>query len=273
MDDGRADTPAVIPARTDPWPWRLIGDLRTAVAFCTCLPVGAAATATDARHFVAASWALPVAGAFVGAAGGLVYWFAWHVGLPAAPAAALALAATLALTGALHEDGLADTADGLGGGSRENKLAIMRDSRIGTFGACALGMSLLLRWTALVSFTEPGRAVTALIAAHVASRAALPAFLRIIPPARADGLSATAGRPSRGSVGIAAALAAALLGVLLGPAALPEVFALLMITGWLLGLLAMRQFGGQTGDVLGALEQAAEIVVLLLAVVQAKGAP
>ncbi len=88
----------------------------------------------------------------VGLIGAVVYVLAHRAGLPAWPAAALSVAATLFATGCLHEDGLADTADGFGGGkTREQKLDIMRDSRIGTYGVCALALSLLIRVSALAS--------------------------------------------------------------------------------------------------------------------------
>ncbi|MBN8881520.1 MAG: adenosylcobinamide-GDP ribazoletransferase, partial [Salana multivorans] len=105
---------------------------------------------------------------------------------------ALALAAGMAATGCLHEDGLSDVADGFGGGkTREHKLEIMRDSRIGTYGTAALGLSLLLRWSALAGLAGPVEVLAALIAAHCASRALLGAFMHLLPRARADGGSLT----------------------------------------------------------------------------------
>src|SRR5205823_1129594 len=97
------------------------------------------------------SWAAPVAGAAVGLLGAMVYWIGHLMGLPPFLSAGLVLAATLAVTGCLHEDGLADTADGFGGRDRVRKLEIMRDSRIGTYGVCALVLSLLLRAGALAA--------------------------------------------------------------------------------------------------------------------------
>ena len=115
--------------------------------------------------------------------------------LPPLPAAALAVAATVAVTGALHEDGLADVADGFGGGAtRERKLEIMRDSRIGTYGVCALILSFILRISALTNLGDPALVTAVLVAAHAAARAPIPAFMRLVPAARTDGLSADAGR-------------------------------------------------------------------------------
>jgi adenosylcobinamide-GDP ribazoletransferase len=253
---------------------RLAGDLRTSLAFCTRLPLAGKGAAPGAGEVASASWAFPVAGALVGGAGGLAYWLAFRIGLPPGPAAVLALAATLALTGCLHEDGLADTADGFGsGGSRERQLAIMRDSRIGTYGACALVMSLLLRWSALAAVADPVHVLLALVAAHAAARGALPVFMRVIPAARPDGLSAAAGRPSMQSAVTAPILGALALGLAFNPAAGVVGAALLGAAGAAIGRLTLRQIGGQTGDVLGALEQVGEIIVLLLAAVLARTGP
>ena len=159
-----------------------------------------------------AIWALPLAGLVVGAVGALVYAVAHRLGVPAWPAAALAIAATLAVTGCLHEDGLADTADGFGGGAtRERKLDIMRDSRIGVYGVCALAVSILIRAGALASLADPGWVAWALLAAHGAGRARRCRLLMFfVAPARADGLSVTAGQPSREQ-----AIAGAVLGILI----------------------------------------------------------
>jgi adenosylcobinamide-GDP ribazoletransferase len=243
----------------------LITDLKVALSFSTRLPlvhrlpIGGADVAR-------AVWALPVAGACVGVAGALVYWLACRVGVPATPAAALALAATMAVTGCLHEDGLADIADGFGGGSgRERKLEIMRDSRIGTYGACALVLSLLLRVGALASLALPVRVACALLAAHIGARAIMPAFMWFVPPARREGLSADAGRPAAARVIIAAALGAVAVGVGLGPAPGLTAVVLVLLAAALVARLSLRQIEGQTGDVLGALEQVAEILILLVA--------
>ena len=194
----------------------------------------------------------------VGLVGALVYWIAIRANAAPLPAAAITLAATLLLTGAMHEDGLADTADGLGGKTREQKLEIMRDSRIGTFGACALAISLLLRWSTIADIAEPHFVAVALIAAHVAARACLPAFMHLVPPARNDGLSSGAGQPPFPSV-----IASLLLGTIcllfaFGPTGTAITLLMLFLAALLLARLATRQFGGQTGDVLGAMEQIGE---------------
>ena len=240
-------------------------DLKAAVLFLTRLPFGGAMPDTGAA-ITRAAWAFPIVGIVVGLIGAVVYALAERVGLPAWPAAALTVAATMAVTGCLHEDGLADTVDGFGGGStRERKLEIMRDSRIGVYGVAALTLSILLRVSALASLGAPSHVALALIGAHGAARAVVPVFMFLLPPARSDGLSAGAGRPPLESV-----VAAVVLGILilllclggsLGLAALIVLAAATALLAW----LTLSQIGGQTGDVLGALEQTSEIIVLLVA--------
>lgn len=217
------------------------------------------------RSLAAAIWAAPLAGLAVGLIGAVVYATAERFGLAMGPAAALALAATLLTTGCLHEDGLSDVADGFGGGkSRGGKLEIMRDSRIGAYGASALALSLLIRWSAISEFADPTQALLALIAAHAASRGLLGAFMHLLPPARSDGLSAGAG-----SVSAEAAIAGAVLGaiplLLLGPGGAIVAIVLLGLLFAAFRALCLNQIDGQTGDTIGALQQLGEIAVLLVA--------
>jgi len=243
----------------------LVRDLRIAISLCTRLPVAPAA-AVGEGDIARASWAFPIAGALIGLIAAAVYWLAERLHIPPSPASVLALATTIFLTGAMHEDGLADTADGFGGGAtREKKLEIMRDSRIGTFGACALGLSLLLRWSALAALEDVRSVAIALIVAHGAARAVLPAFMSLVASARSDGLSSGAGQPPPASVAVALGLGIVALAIGFGLSAMLTGIVALAGIGLLLAWLALKQIGGQTGDVLGALEQAAEAAVLLLA--------
>ena len=247
------------------WVGRGTGDLMVALGFYTRLPFPQHG-AYGGGELAQASWAAPVAGALVGAIGALAYGLAHVAGLGPLPAAGVTLVATLLVTGALHEDGLADTADAFGAGaSPEARLAIMRDSRIGTFGACALILSIGLRWAALASIAGPMRAAAALVAAHAAARAMPPLLMLLIPPARTDGLSADAGLPRADSVAGAALLG--LVALLFGLGFLNGLIAAALLALCLAGMrwLALNKVGGQTGDVLGALEQVSEVVVLLVA--------
>jgi len=240
-------------------------ELKASVAFCTRLPLPREAPIAGSV-LARASWAFPVAGLIVGLVGAVVYALAHKLGLPAWPAAALAVAATMLATGCLHEDGLADTADGFGGGkTREQKLDIMRDSRIGAYGVCALVSSLLLRVSILASLPNAHLVVWALIASHAAARATMPVLMFLLPPARSDGLSFEAGHPPGGSVAAAAVLGLLVLMLCLHPARAIMALIFLLVVIALMTWLSMRQIDGQTGDVLGALEQVSEIVVLLVA--------
>jgi adenosylcobinamide-GDP ribazoletransferase len=242
----------------------LIADLRIGISLCTRFPVGTSASLDDGE-VARASWAFPVAGILIGLVGALAYWVAIRLNVAPIPAAALALATTMALTGAMHEDGLADSFDGLGGKTREQKLEIMRDSRIGTFGMLALVITLLLRWSTLADIAEPRYVAIALVCAHASARAGMTAFMHLVPLARADGLSSGAGRPPGQCV--AAALAIAIFCLLFGFGAKGAMIALLLLAlaGIITARIAVRQIGGQTGDVLGAFEQVGEAIVLLIA--------
>lgn len=239
-------------------------DFAVATALLTRLPTGT--TEIEEGAIAAAGWAFPLVGAGIGALTALAFFIAELLGCGAGVAALLAVLAGLAITGALHEDGLADTVDGFGGGrSRDDKLRIMRDSRHGSFGILALVVGVALRTAALAAIGDAIHVGLALVAAHAVSRGALPLPMRFLAPARADGLGATAGRPSAVVAAIAAALAALIALALLGPA---RGVVSLLLTAAALGLaalLARRQIGGYTGDVLGFFQQIGEIVMLLVA--------
>lgn len=247
------------------WFEERFGEIRASLAFCTRLPL--LPSAPEAGGAIGkAAWAFPIAGILVGLIGALVYGIAHRLGLSPWPAAALSVAATLLATGCLHEDGLADTADGFGGGrTREQKLDIMRDSRIGTYGVCALLLCLLLRIGVLASFFDTRSVLWAIIAAHVGARAAVPALMALLPPARSDGLSFEAGQPSGAGIAAAALIGLVVVALCLRPRRAIVALILLAVAVALMAWLSSRQIGGQTGDVLGALEQVSEILVLLVA--------
>lgn len=244
-------------------PRALRADILACLAFYTRFPMNAGDPA--GRSFAAAQWAAPVAGLAVALCGAAVYALASLLALPAQLAALLAVAATMLASGALHEDGLSDTLDGFGGGrARERKLEIMRDSRIGSYGAAALAFSILLRAGALAAVAAPSAVLWALVAAHMASRALMPLFLHLVAPARTDGLAAGVGVVPR-ETAVAALVIGGLSLLPLGLTA--ALVAAVLLAAWFVVLrrLAERQIGGHTGDVLGALEQGGEILVLLAA--------
>jgi adenosylcobinamide-GDP ribazoletransferase len=252
-------------AQLDGWLAERADELKVAVQFLTRLPF-VTATSPDASGISRAAWSFPVVGAGIGLGAAVIYALAHKLGVPPWPAAALSIAGTLLATGCLHEDGLADTADGFGGGAtRERKLEIMRDSRIGTYGVCALVVALLLRGGALAGLADTGAVAFALIAAHGGARAVTMAFMALVPPARSDGLSASAGTPPSHSVLAAAVLGVLIIAVCLGLLHAFVAVILLAIVAALLAWLSLTQIEGQTGDVLGAVEQTSEIAILLVA--------
>jgi len=253
-------------------PQRAARDLLACLRFFTRLPLPAPAfeaPAHGAPDLSRIGWMAPVAGALIGAVGALALIIAQGLALPHFIGAALAVAALVGVTGALHEDGLADVADGFGGGvTRERKLAIMRDSRIGAFGALALGLSLTLRIGAVASLLDQGlgAASAALILAGAAGRAFALAPLALLDPARADGLGSGVGRLAGGAwpAGFGAFLIAAVAGIVaLGFTEAILACGLALAAALAIVALARRQIGGQTGDVAGAAEQAAEIACLV----------
>ena len=250
--------------------WSLLGELRdwrdeihASAIFLTRLPIrweGEMPPDLAARSLRAG----PVVGAAIGLVAGLVFLLLAALGVPVMASALVAVAAQMLLTGALHEDGLADLTDGLGGGdSRDSKLAIMRDSRIGSFGALALIVAVIARVTAIAAIPNGWGPVAALIAAGAASRASWPVLMAWLPPARADGLAASHGRQPTDRLAATVAVAAlvSLLVLPLGQALAGLLAAALAIAG--LGLLVVRQIGGYTGDVLGAAQQSVEIAMLI----------
>ena len=246
----------------DNTPAAWLDDLRVAAIFFTRVPIqrdGALELGDLAR-----AWrVVPAIGVPIGLVGAIVYSLAYGLGLPALAAAILAVLTTALVTGALHEDGLGDFADGSGGDSAERRIEIMRDSRIGAFGTLALIFSVGLRVAALAAIAKPMAVILALIVAHAVSRAAIPVAMDRMTPAAPLGLGAGAGAPDRTSVVIAAITAGALALILLGVG--PGVAALIAagLAAFAMAAAAERLLGGFTGDVLGAVQQAAEAAMLL----------
>jgi adenosylcobinamide-GDP ribazoletransferase len=230
-----------------------VSALAAAVAFLTRIPTGG-------RSFeVGAGAALfPVVGAAVGAAvGGTAFGLAQIV--PSLAAAGIALAVGALLTGALHLDGLADTADALGARSRERALAIMRDHAIGTYGAGALVLDVLVKAAALAALAGRSRVVLEALAAGALSRAVPVVLALALPPVRADG----AGAAFR--VTPVAAIAAVVLAGALAVPADALLIAVAAAAAVAIGAWFHRWLGGRTGDTLGAAVELAETAVLVAA--------
>lgn len=234
-----------------------------AIAFLTRVPVPVDADAMDVGR--AARW-FPLVGGAIGGAGALAAWALRDLlSVPPGLCAALLVALGAWVTGAIHFDGLADTADGFGGGrSRDAVLRIMRDPAIGSFGATALVLVVTTKVTALAVLLERGAALPFLVAAPAIARWTIAALAAWLPYARAEGglgQAVTGGRNTAGPIvatGITALIAGAALGVGAIAAWTPAV-----LTMALLARAARRRIGGVTGDVFGASVELTETSVLV----------
>ena len=250
----------IMPDRFRPRP----GDLLTALALLTRLPLPSQPfDSADARPAAHAAWAYPLAGLAVGGVAALMGWLALLAGLPPAAAALLMLGTGTVLTGAMHEDGLADCADGFWGGwTVARRLEIMKDSQIGTYGVAALILSYGLRAAALIPLVSAGSSFAALIGAAVVSRAGMVAVMHGLPSAREGGLSRQTGRVPRPAAIIACALCLAAIPFL--PASGLAVIGAAVLAPLAVAGIARAKIGGQTGDVLGATQQCSETALLLV---------
>lgn len=231
-----------------------------ALAFLTRLP-GGLHPDDESSLGGAVPW-FPAVGLLVGALVGVAHLLLGE-GLSPLTASAITVGISALVTGAFHEDGLADTFDGLGGHTVERRLEIMRDSRIGTFGAVALGVVLLLRIVNLAAL-GPADGFIALVAANGLARAGAVALMVMAPQARGSGLgSAYASRIDRRVVAIVL-IGLAVAAAVLGPIGVVWLFGL-AVTAVVVAVTARRAFGGITGDVLGCVEQLGEVVVLVIA--------
>lgn len=236
-----------------------LADLRSALGLLTRLPLPQSNAAPRGAQ---AAWAWPVAGAIIGGLAAMVALLALCLGVSPAVAAAITIAAQAMLTGAMHEDGLADTADGLWGGwDKARRLEIMKDSHIGSYGVLALILVTLARWSALAALLETGSVFAAIIAVACVSRAPMAVLMAWLPNARNGGLSKAVGRPSVNTAATALCLAIAICFVLVGWQAISMVIATAFVSLGL-GLVARAKIGGQTGDILGAAQQIAEAAAL-----------
>ncbi|MFT5650135.1 MAG: adenosylcobinamide-GDP ribazoletransferase [Yoonia sp.] len=246
---------------SDKGPLVALSDIPAAIGLLTRLPVRVDTDRATARG-AAAAWAYPIVGLIVGGIAAIGMIIAGAIGLPASAVALIGVATVTIITGAMHEDGLADTADGLWGGwDPVHRLKIMKDTYIGTYGVIAIVLSLVMRWLLLTELVDLG-AGTALIAAAMLSRAAMVGVMAWLPNARESGLSRAVGRPTLAVTLIAVAIAAVgaigFIG-LLGVFAAAAVF----VTAAGCGAIAKTKIGGQTGDILGFVQQMTEISVLL----------
>jgi len=239
-------------------------DIRTATGFMTRLPVTWPEN-TGMADLARAAWSYPFVGAIVGVLTGVVFWIAMASGLPTMAVIIIAIAFQVLTTGGLHEDGLADVADGIGGGNTiQQKLEIMRDSRIGSYGVLALILFITLKAALLMAPVDISDTVYLWISAMVLSRAVLPMVMVVFNPARGDGLGAGAGKPTPANAGWALLWGGVLSGFLLPWGLAITTIITACLCGFLIAAWAKKQIGGYTGDVLGAVVSMVELTILFV---------
>lgn len=242
---------------SDTGPIALI-DIPVALVFMTRLPLPALPASAFERGNIA-TWAYSFAGLVLGILTALIWLVSGWLGFSPTLQAGVSLAALALMTGALHEDGLADTADGFwGGNDTTRRLEIMKDSRIGSYGVLALVFVIGLRWFGL---TETG--ISALIAASCLSRAILPVMMYFGPFARQDGLAKSVGRPPKTSVVVSVVIALAVAWACVGGVGMLIAALAVFLVGECMHKLAKYKVGGVTGDVLGATQQLTDLAALL----------
>lgn len=236
-----------------------------ALQFLTRLPLPGANTCS-AQHIAASVRYYPLVGALIGGLCAAVFWLA-DLWLPGLLAVLLSVAAGLAATGALHEDGLADTFDGIGASADRNRvLQVMRDSRMGTYGAVALVMALALKTAALASMA-PIAVCLALVAGHGLSRLSSIVVMQTSTYVRETGAATPLAKP----IGLLGWFITLVTGIVLAVGLLwllSPVTAIIALAGLVAGHVLMRlcferKLGGYTGDTLGAVQQASEIGLYL----------
>ncbi len=237
-------------------------DVPAAVGLLTRFPVKVDMAKAQARGAKAA-WAYPIVGLKIAMVLIFVALIANWIGLIPPVTAILLLTVSTIVTGGMHEDGLADSADGLWGGwDKVRRLEIMKDSRTGAYGVLALILSVLLRWTCMTAVLQSDMWIGSLIAVAMFSRAAMVAMMTGLPNARDGGLSKSVGRPypitAWLAIGVATFGATVALGLTAGTLLIMAVATTSLCAG-----IAHRKVGGQTGDILGATQQMTEITLLV----------
>ncbi len=239
-------------------------DLQAAFSLLTRLPISVD-HARAGKRGAGAAWAFPLVGLLLGGMFGLFGVILGWIGIPNGMVAAFVLLGFAMATGAMHEDGLADFADGIWGGTTvDQRLDIMKDSRIGAYGAVALIVFLLMRFSGISALSGWDLVLT-LAAVGAGSRSLMVGAMFMIDPAKPSGLSASAGQPSGQVTGVALMIGLAACVVLTGFSGI-ILFAVMAIAIVPVCVIALKKLDGQTGDVLGAVQQCAEVAGLAMAI-------
>ncbi len=244
-------------------PFIIVEDIAAAMMLLTRIPVPWRKISNKPPNLSRSAWAYPLVGLIISFIGAFAYAVVAYLNLSPMLAALLAVLAMVLTTGAFHEDGLADMADGIGGGmTKDKKLEIMRDSRVGTYGAVALILSIMIRVETLDTFSYMA-AILAIVAAGPLSRAMIVLALYLLPPAREKGLGTVAGEPPQAAMITALFFGIIPLALLWSPlsillAIIASILALILVSR-----IAMKSVDGYTGDILGAIQQVSEAAIMI----------
>ena len=237
-------------------------DIAAALGLLSRVPIRIKIDCATARG-AASAWAYPLAGLILGALACVIGQIALWIGLPNDLAAGLTLATLVIITGAMHEDGLADTVDGLWGGwDKNHRLKIMKDSHTGVYGVLALTLGIGLRWHALTLIIDQDALWPAILTTAMLSRTVMVPIMAKLPNARKDGLSQSVGRPDTKTVLVACGIAILICLILLQYTGL-WLITMAVIATLGCATIAKAKIQGQTGDILGAIQQINEIAMLL----------
>jgi adenosylcobinamide-GDP ribazoletransferase len=242
-----------------------IQDIILGISFLTRLPISH--SLPYKRFIMQSAWSFPLVGSFLGFLGGSVSWVLLELQLPLLIISFLTIGTLILLTGGLHEDGLADMADGFGGGSNpENKIAIMRDSQIGTYGTLILILVIAIKAAGIVTLLGQDNTLNCMVALVVSgsiSRSLMVCVAYTLDHASEKGIGKFAGKPDSHT-----AISSIFITVITSIFLLPIMKAMIVLTlatltATAIGLLAKRQINGYTGDILGATQQLSEVIVLI----------
>ncbi|MEO1066138.1 MAG: adenosylcobinamide-GDP ribazoletransferase [Pseudomonadota bacterium] len=245
-------------------------DIALCFQFLSRIPLPEALVSHDKPDFTHASWAFPVAGALIAVPALATVLIGYLLALPISMITALAIVVLVFTTGGLHEDGVADVADGFGGGhTKDRKLDIMKDSRVGAYGVIALALIFGLRFTgwSFIAYESLFLFSAGLIASQLMSRTAQVHLWHGLPSAREGGLAQSVGQPSASARNLAAVIGVfTTIALILSFVDMIRLVAALLFVGfvtWAFMIICRRQIGGHTGDTIGAVQIIAEIAFII----------
>ena len=240
-------------------------DLLLSLSFLTRIPVFK--DLTFERTLMDAAWSFPLIGALVGLIGGMFAFLLSYLNVSPVIISFITIGAIILVTGGLHEDGLADTADGFGSNKRpEDKIRVMRDSRIGVYGTLALMITILTKVSALSELIDNDHISTCVIALVVSgalSRSSMIGIAFFLENASETGLATLAGKPSPSSIGVCFFISILLCLFLLPLTKVLVAILLSSVTTVIIGFLSKKQINGYTGDILGTSQILSETVILI----------